>query len=227
MALVIQEWNLKQDPSTISVLVNGHYEILKCLVDSRRVIWELSYPMALLSLQILISPLIVRSRRNYKEGLLFCCGSVSVLFVWIGWITAFMLFDEGQDPAWQDITICSGLVATPTVLLLVIFIPKVCVICFHEKKIYVDFSDVVKDPKPRNPRGTTSTFKSPTRTRPRKLIPEQNPKPDIQTPKPRKPPKVLNLYIKYLKITIKINKKNFKNFSPKSIIYFSTFKSKN
>ena len=183
VALVIQEWNLKQDSSTtISILVNGHYEILKCLVDSRRVIWELSYPMALLSLQILISPLIVRSRRNYKEGLLFCCGSVSVLFVWIGWITAFMLFDEGQDPAWQDITICSGLVATPTVLLLVIFIPKVCVICFHEKKIYVDFSDVVKDPKPRNPRGTTSTFKSPTRTRPRKLIPEQNPKPDIQTP---------------------------------------------
>ena len=140
VALVIQEWNLKQDSSTIiSILVNGHNEILKCLVDSRRVIWELSYPMALLSLQILISPLIVRSRRNYKEGLLFCCGSVSVLFVWIGWITAFMLFDEGQDPAWQDITICSGLVATPTVLLLVIFIPKVCVICFHEKKNYVDF----------------------------------------------------------------------------------------
>ena len=135
VALVIQEWNLKQDSSTtISILVNGHYEILKCLVDSHRVFWELSYPMALLSLQILISPLIVRSRRNYKEGLLFCCGSVSVLFVWIGWITAFMLFDEGQDPAWQDITICSGLVATPTVLLLVIFIPKVCVICFHEKK---------------------------------------------------------------------------------------------
>ena len=84
-------------------------------------------------------------------------------------------------------------------------------------------SDVVKDPKPRNPRGTTSTFKSPTRTRPRKLIPEQNPKPDIQTPKPRKPLKVLNLYIKYLKITIKINKKNFQNFFSKSIIYFSSF----
>ena len=62
-----------------------------------------------------------------------------------------------------------------------------------------------------------------TRTRPRKLIPEQNPKPDIQTPKPRKPPKVLNLYIKYLKITIKINQKKFKNFSSKSIIYFSSF----
>ena len=98
---------------------------------------------------------------------------------------------------------------------------------FTSLKIDLSSSDVVKDPKPRNPRGTTSTFKSPTRTRPRKLIPEQNPKPDIQTPKPRKPPKVLNLYIKYLKITIKINKKIFKNFSPKSIIYFSTFKSKN
>ena len=56
-------------------------------------------------------------------------------------------------------------------------------------------SDVVKDPKPRNPRGTTSTFKSPTRTRPQKLIPEQNPKPDIQTPKPQNPktPKPLSL----------------------------------
>ena len=100
-------------------------------------------------------------------------------------------------------------------------------VVFLTKIMPVGVSDVVKDPKPRNPRGTTSTFKSPTRTRPRKLIPEQNPKPDIQTPKPRKPPKVLNLYIKYLKITIKINKKIFKNFSPKSIIYFSTFKSKN
>ena len=49
--------------------------------------------------------------------------------------------------------------------------------------------------------------------RPRKLIPEQNPKPDIQTPKPRKPPKVLYLHIKYIKNTIKINKKkNLKFF---------------
>ena len=89
-------------------------------------------------------------------------------------------------------------------------------------------SDVVKDPKPRNPRGTTSTFKSPTRTRPRKLIPEQNPKPDIQTPKPRKSPKVLNLYIKYLKNTIKINNKNLEKFFFKIYYIFffpSTFKS--
>ena len=89
-------------------------------------------------------------------------------------------------------------------------------------------SDGVKDPKPRNPRGTTSTFKSPTRTRPRKLIPEQNPKPDIQTPKPRKSPKVLNLYIKYLKNTIKINNKSLEKFFFKIYYIFffpSTFKS--
>ena len=68
---------------------------------------------------------------------------------------------------------------------------------------------LVMESRTRNPRGMTSTFKSPTRTRPQKLIPEQNPKPDIQTPKPRKPPKVLNLHIKYLQNTIKINKKKF------------------
>ena len=96
------------------------------------------------------------------------------------------------------------------------------------KRGKIQSSDVVKDPKPRNPRGTTSTFKSPTRTRPRKLIPEQNPKPDIQTPKPRKSPKVLNLYIKYLKNTIKINNKSLEKFFFKIYYIFffpSTFKS--
>ena len=87
---------------------------------------------------------------------------------------------------------------------------------------------LVMQSRTRNPRGTTSTFKSPTRTRPRKLIPEQNPKPDIQTPKPRKSPKVLNLYIKYLKNTIKINKKTFLKFFFKiyyTFFFLSTFKS--
>ena len=63
------------------------------------------------------------------SGLLFCIGSVSCLFVWIGWVTAFMLFDDRLDPIYQNITICCGLVATPTVLLLVIFIPKVDMLC--------------------------------------------------------------------------------------------------
>ena len=54
-----------------------------------------------------------------------------------------------------------------------------------EKYYLYRISDVFKDPKPRNPRGMTSTFNSPTRTRPRELIPDQNPKPDIQNPKPR------------------------------------------
>ena len=94
------------------------------------------------------------------------------------------------------------------------------ILCNKLKLDSTNASDVVKDPKPRNPRGTTSTFKSPTRTRPRKLIPEQNPKPDIQTPKPRKTPKVLNLYIKYLKNTIKINKKKFWKFFLQNPLYF-------
>ena len=85
----------------------------------------------------------------------------------------------------------------------------------HHAPSHIWSSDVVKDPKPRN-------------LRPRKLIPEQNPKPNIHTPKPRKPPKVLNLYIKYLKNTIKINNKNLEKFFFKiyHIFFFpSTFKS--
>ena len=48
-------------------------------------------------------------------------------------------------------------------------------------------SDGVKDPKPRNPRGTTPNFKTPTRTRPRpqKAEPETTPTLDFnyKTPK--------------------------------------------
>ena len=108
-----------------SLALTSHFESFWSIVHSGKNCNNVS-KLPIIGLQLLMSPWIVRSRRNYKEGLLFCCASVSCLFVWIGWVTAFMLLDEeGQDHAWQDKTICCGLVATPTVLLLVIFVPKV------------------------------------------------------------------------------------------------------
>lgn len=78
--------------------------------------------MLLLGLQLLLTPLIIRSKRNYREGLLYSCGAFSCLLVWIGWTVAFFHF---QDVFWREISIVSGLVATPTLLILVVFVPKV------------------------------------------------------------------------------------------------------
>ena len=57
------------------------------------------------------------------KGLLFSCGAISCFFVWVGWIAAYILFKE--DMVLKDISVCCGLIATPTVLILVVFIPKV------------------------------------------------------------------------------------------------------
>ena len=84
---------------------------------------RLAYVMSLLGLQLCLTPFIIRSGRNYKEGLLFSCGAISCFFVWVGWTSAYFLFKD--DAILKDISVCCGLIATPTVLILVVFVPKV------------------------------------------------------------------------------------------------------
>ena len=69
IAFVFQEWYLKESPYTLSILVNGRHEILECIMESHQILMDFSYPIALLGLQLLISPFIINSRRNYKEGI--------------------------------------------------------------------------------------------------------------------------------------------------------------
>ncbi|XP_066942016.1 metabotropic glutamate receptor 3 isoform X2 [Macrobrachium rosenbergii] len=79
-----------------------------------------SYVMFLLFLLLLVSPFIIRSRRNYHEGLLFFIATILVVGIWVAWATLYML----MPPIWSDACICLGLAATPTCLLLCIFVPK-------------------------------------------------------------------------------------------------------
>ena len=124
VGLVVQEWFLRTQPYTKVILVRGYHQELQCVDRGREFLVDLAYPILLLGLQVLVSPFIVRSRRNYKEGLLFTCGSISCLLVGVGWTTAYILFGE-MSMEWHDIAVCCGLVTTPTVLNLVVFIPKV------------------------------------------------------------------------------------------------------
>ena len=125
VALVLREWFLKvsEDAFSSTLILDGKYEKRECQQGHGDFyLRHLLYATLLLSFQLLISPLIVTSKRNYREGLLFALASFSTLMVWIGWTSAFYIFVEEK---WQDVAICCGLLATPTVIILVVFIPKV------------------------------------------------------------------------------------------------------
>ncbi len=78
-------------------------------------------------LQVGLSPFIFSSRRNYHEGTLFSLGSFACLVIWVSWTSAYFgLVPGGSNPEWFAVAVCCGLIATPSCLLLVLFVPKVC-----------------------------------------------------------------------------------------------------
>lgn len=93
---------------------------LKCIFEVKSTLGYLSYPMLLSFIWMVASPFCIRSRRNNKEGLLLCFGSIAVCLVWVIWYLLFFILHS----RWNEFTICFGLVATATAILIVIFIPK-------------------------------------------------------------------------------------------------------
>ena len=110
-ALLTQEWLLGAHPS-------------QCQFKTDYLL-QMSYPYFLLALQLFVAPFVVQSRRNYREGLLFCIGSFCLLIVTLSWSSIFALIPDIYGDHWHQISLCIGLLATPTVLLIVIFLPKV------------------------------------------------------------------------------------------------------
>ena len=69
VALSVQEWFIRERKYS-EVVVAGRVRMLSCPDTSSSglpFLARLSYPMALLALQLLLSPFIVTSRRNYRD----------------------------------------------------------------------------------------------------------------------------------------------------------------
>lgn len=79
----------------------------------------LAYDGFLLLFLIVLSPLILRSQRNYREGLLIPIGSILCLMVWTIWIPLCTFGDK-----WREATIPLGLQATGWAVLIGILIPR-------------------------------------------------------------------------------------------------------
>ena len=123
IGLGLQQFFLEGNPFTptgsrdMSSLSSSLYN---CSDDRIAFLISLSYVIFLLLLQMLLAPFIVRSRRNYHEGLLFFVATILVAGIWAAWTTLYALLPR----QWGDACICMGLAATSTSLIIAIFIPK-------------------------------------------------------------------------------------------------------
>ena len=106
-------------PGTNEKFVLGS-SLYSCGDDRISFLLSLSYVIFLLLLQMILAPFIVRSRRNYHEGFLFFIATILVAGIWVAWTTLYAML----SPKWSDACVCLGLAATPTCLLISIFIPK-------------------------------------------------------------------------------------------------------
>ncbi|XP_065155456.1 protein bride of sevenless isoform X2 [Atheta coriaria] len=89
---------------------NNNYSLLSLM----------SYNVVLLILLVFITPLIAKSKRNYREGKHFTIAIIMSACAWSGWLPAYAVLDE----AWKDPLLCLGLVSTGSILLGSIFIPR-------------------------------------------------------------------------------------------------------
>ena len=132
IALTTQEWFFYGSTAYVESVHIERYTFKTCKLNATRdeyfTLYKLSYPSFLLFLQMCMNPFIVKSQRNYREGLLFCIGSILISILWIGWVTMYVIMGKEYGTPWYEKSICCGLLATPTVLLIAIFVPKVIVI---------------------------------------------------------------------------------------------------
>ncbi|XP_058448306.1 protein bride of sevenless [Malaya genurostris] len=79
----------------------------------------IAYDGLLLVALVSLSPLVFRSQRNYREGILLVTGSILCLVIWITWIPLSMFGYE-----WREAAVSLGLVATATAILVGVMVPR-------------------------------------------------------------------------------------------------------
>lgn len=111
----------------LSIHIFGHCEEI---YKSSSFIYYLSYNIILLGLLICFSPLIFKSQRNYREGKYFSIATAAIAILWCCWIPLFLLLDD----YWKDPILCFALIATASLILSGVFIPRTYLITIAEAR---------------------------------------------------------------------------------------------
>lgn len=113
--------------AALSIHVFGHCEEI---YKSAGFIYYLSYNIILLGLLLCFCPLIYKSQRNYREGKYFAIATVAIAVLWCCWIPLFLLLDD----YWKDPILCFALIATASLILSGVFIPRTYLITIAEAR---------------------------------------------------------------------------------------------
>lgn len=124
--VVLGRYVLGNNTMIILLLYNTfRQETLQCTDKGLPYLCRFVYVAILLVIQGLISPFIVKSSRNYREGLQFCVATFILLPLWLALALAFVFFNEVLGRQTEDYIVAAVLLVTPFIILVAIFAPKV------------------------------------------------------------------------------------------------------
>jgi len=112
----------------VNIVSEGMTQKLQCSHHGWSWLLLLLWPGILLLIQIILTPVIWRSRRNYREGVLFSVGSLCLCCVTVSWLVVYFICTELFGRHWEEIATASGLVSSATILIIAVFIPKIYMI---------------------------------------------------------------------------------------------------
>ncbi|XP_067134837.1 protein bride of sevenless-like [Centruroides vittatus] len=93
----------------------------RCATNQTITVSLLIYNMLLLATLLFLTPFCIKTRRNYREGLFFHLASLVTFAVWVTWFTLYFVFSS----EWTDPALCLGFVSTATVIVVIVFLPRV------------------------------------------------------------------------------------------------------
>ncbi|XP_072160080.1 uncharacterized protein [Bemisia tabaci] len=107
-------------------IFNARYDLKICIENSNMSLYFQIYNTFLLILCIITAPFIYKSRRNYNEGLYLTIVVIFLAIVWFVWISIYQFYDPSTTgiPNIKEMAALSGLVASATGVLILIFIPR-------------------------------------------------------------------------------------------------------
>ncbi|CAH1242986.1 G-protein coupled receptor family C group 5 member B-like [Branchiostoma lanceolatum] len=122
--VAVVEWLWIVPPSAKIVYPSGEPAITACGTTNQDLIMSLIYVMFLMFLTLLFSLLACPSDLNMSESRFIFVGIVFSIGCLVAWICCLKMTDFPEDPV-----VAIGLLSMATIVVVIIFLPKVCLLC--------------------------------------------------------------------------------------------------
>ncbi|CAG0924801.1 unnamed protein product, partial [Notodromas monacha] len=123
--VAVETWVLK--PSGLVVAWDpSRGRVAECGHSASEILVASTYVAFLLGCLLVVGPAAATKKRNFREGLYLCVASWAVAAVWITWCALLALY-----PNWTRLIVSAGMTSSATIILVVVYAPKLCFIMTH------------------------------------------------------------------------------------------------